>query len=560
MMQAQTASSPSLVAALSRGASGILRNVRFTIVLSLVLICGSFAGAAVVQMRLDRMHAMDQAAMFTARRTQEIATDLSTTFNRYQALGAAFANATESAETGAALSEAGGNALANIAVLDERGQLLSELKSAPTEFLPLDPVLLAQARSERVVIPSADGRTMAIAFASSGRIIAIQLNIAALIPGAGMEDALLALPDGRLVALGQQWKQEPPASALVLPNGQVNVLVEQADGTRLVSLRRIPGWPLDAAASIPSGDALSAWYGTLPLYFFFIFGPSLAGAGLAVVFVREFERRARVADAARSLRSTKPEDARLLVRLAEAERRATESQRAKSEFIAHMSHELRTPLNAIIGFSEVIERGVFGDAGHPKYIEYAHDIGSAGRALHAKIGDILDFADLDAGRHPIVMDTIDVAAIARASVAEVAGRAFARRIRLIIALPERTLANGDATAVRRILANLLSNATQYTPPGGSIRVQLRTEDTAIVISVRDTGLGFSDEEGEHTGEAFTRFNRPGAVTGTGLGVAVAAALARRMGGSLRIGNAQGDGTLAELRLPKIEYEPKGSGT
>jgi signal transduction histidine kinase len=552
MMQAQTASSPSLVASLSRGASGVLRNVRFTIVLSLVLICGSFAGAAVVQMRLDRMHAMDQAAMFTARRAGEIATDLSSTFNRYQALGSAFANATESAETGAALSEAGGNALTNIAVLDAHGQLLSELKSAPKGFLPLDPVLLAQARNERVVIPSADGRTMTLAFASNGHIIAMQLDTTALMPNASMEDALLALPDGRLVALGSQWKERPPANALVSGNGRTNVLVEQSDGTRLVSLRRIPGWPLDAGASIPSGDALSAWYGALPLYFFFIFGPSLAGAGLAVVFVREFERRARNAEAAKALRNTRPEEARLLVRLAEAERRATESQRAKSEFIAHMSHELRTPLNAIIGFSEVIERGVFGQAGHPKYIEYAHDIGSAGRALHAKIGDILDFADLDAGRHPIAMETIDAASLARESVAGIAGRAFARRIRLIVALPDRSFAIGDALAVRRVLANLLSNATQYTPPGGSIRVQLRTEDSAVVVSVRDTGLGFSDEDSEHTGEAFARFDRPGAVTGTGLGLAVAAALARKMDGSLRIGNAQGDGTLAELRLLKAE--------
>jgi signal transduction histidine kinase len=557
MMQAQTAS-PSLIGSLSRGASGILRNVRFTIVLSLVLICGSFAGAAVVQMRLDRAHAMDQAAMFTQRRAGEIATDLSATLNRYQALGEAFANATESAETGAALSEAGGHPLANIAVLDQNGQLVSELKSAPKGFLPLDPVLLSQAWNERVVIPSADGRTMTIAFASNDHIVAMQLNTAALMPNASMEDALLALPDGRLVALGSQWRQGPPASALVLRDGQNNVLVEQANGTRLVSLRRIPGWPLDAGASIPSGDALSAWYGALPLYFFFIFGPSLAGAALAVIFVREFERRARVSTATKALRSTKPENARLLVRLAEAERRATEAQRAKDEFVAHMSHELRTPLNAIIGFSEVIERGVFGEAGHPKYVEYAHDIGSAGRALHDKIGDILDFADLDAGRHPIDMQTIDAAAIARASVAEVAGRAFARRIRLIVALPDRSLACGDAMAVRRILANLLNNATQYTPPGGSIRVQLRTEEGAVVVSVRDTGLGFSKDESERTGDAFARFDRPGAVTGTGLGLAVATALARRMGGSLRLGKAQGEGTLAELRLAKLATERAAS--
>ena len=102
------------------------------------------------------------------------------------------------------------------------------------------------------------------------------------------------------------------------------------------------------------GEALDAWYGSLPLYFFVIFGPAIAGAALAVIFVREFERRARAAEAVRTLKATKPEKARLLVRLADAERRATEAERARREFVGHMSHELRTPLNAIIVFSEVI--------------------------------------------------------------------------------------------------------------------------------------------------------------------------------------------------------------
>ena len=146
---------------------------------------------------------------------------------------------------------------------------------------------------------------------------------------------------------------------------------------------------------------MRAWYGSLPLYLFVILGPALVGAGLAAVFVREFERRAKASEAIRTLRSTRPAEARLLVRLANAERGAVEALRSKTEFVAHMSHELRTPLNAIIGFAEVIERGFYGAVGHPKYIEYARDIGMAGRSLHSKIGDILEFANLEAGRYPL---------------------------------------------------------------------------------------------------------------------------------------------------------------
>jgi len=139
------------------------------------------------------------------------------------------------------------------------------------------------------------------------------------------------------------------------------------------------------------------------------------------VFVREFERRARASEAIRTLRTMRPVEAKLLVRLAGAERRAVEDNRAKTEFIAHMSHELRTPLNAIIGFSEVIERGFYGAVGHAKYVEYAHDINEAGRNLHNKIGDILEFANVEAGRYPLSPQAVDVGAVALECVNEQMG-------------------------------------------------------------------------------------------------------------------------------------------
>src|SRR6202012_1828878 len=112
------------------------------------------------------------------------------------------------------------------------------------------------------------------------------------------------------------------------------------------------------------------------------------------------------------LKSTRPVEAKLLVRLAGAERAGVEAARAKTAFIAPMTHELRTPLNAVIGFSEVIEQGLFGPPGHPKYAEYAHDIAEAGRGLHARIGDILEFANIEAGRYPLVPERVDIAALA----------------------------------------------------------------------------------------------------------------------------------------------------
>lgn len=537
--------------AVSQTAAAVTRNMRATIIISLVLICGSFASAAAIQLRIDRGRALDQAAQFEARRAQEIAADLSNTLDRFAALGRAFANATGTAETSAALSEAGGRALKNIVVLGRNGTALSEMKGAPAGLLPLNAAVLADAAAGRVVAPVADGHTMALLFPVGAHIVAVEIDLNALLRPASMEQSVLATSSGRILSLGAQWKSAPSMDSLNLVDGNSATRNIGAGGEhRLVALTAVPGWPVVAGASIRIGEALQSWYSSLPLFLFFIFGPALAGAGLAVVFVREFERRARAAEAVRNLRAKPRDDARLLIRLADAERRAVEAERSKSEFIAHMSHELRTPLNAIIGFSEVIAQGFFGDPGHPKYVEYANDIGAAGRHLHAKIGDVLDFANLEAGRHPVSSASIDVSAIAREVVDELAGRAFSRRIRLTVSLAECAPALGDSLAVKRVLANLLSNALEYTPEGGAVRVQVKSEQGAIVASIRDGGLGFSAEEINSAGQPFTRFDRPGAVTGVGMGLAIAMALARRMGGVVRLAGAPGEGTCAELRLPK----------
>ena len=88
----------------------------------------------------------------------------------------------------------------------------------------------------------------------------------------------------------------------------------------------------------------------------------------------------------------------LAERYAEQKDRAEEANQAKSEFLANMSHELRTPLNAIIGFSEMMESGMFGPLGDAKYLEYCRDISESGRYLLDVINDILDMSKIEAGR------------------------------------------------------------------------------------------------------------------------------------------------------------------
>jgi signal transduction histidine kinase len=485
------------------------RDIRFTVALCIVLICGSFAATALLEMRLDKSHALAQAARFEQARTLELARAAGATLDRYARMGAVFAASPEqfrSADLGRAEP-----AIRDIVVWDEKGNQGARLDATATR--PLTQPAMSQARA---IFPGE------LAFREGSRTVAVFFDPRSLMPGSAR---------AALVIAGQSGSQTDGL------NAPLNVPV--------------PDWPISVETRPDEKATLQDWAGALPLYLFVILGPALAGGWLAALFVGSFERQAKAARAIRALKSTRPVEARLMVRLAHAERGAKEALRSKSEFIAHMSHELRTPLNAVIGFAEIIAGGLFGPPGHPKYGEYARDIAESGKNLHAKIGDILEFANIEAGRFPLKEEAVELAAVVSAAIEEQQGRAFSRRISLSLAFGELGHVRADTRALRRILSNLLTNALTYTAEGGIVRADVVFEEGAGVLILSDSGAGFTHYEAQRLGKPFERFDRTGTVTGAGLGLAIAMELARRMGGAMRIAGESGHGATMELRLPRL---------
>jgi signal transduction histidine kinase len=478
----------------------LLRDARVTVPLCILLICGSFAAAAAIQMRQDRVHALGQAAASEQGRAAGIAMGIGRTFGRYTRMAQVFADSPQlfrGAELGRAEP-----AIRDIAVYDAGGMLAARLQ--PLGAAP--------------ALPAFTGTRWAAA-------------------------DMLAFRRGT----GTIVVRFDPATLIVDPSQAVVPGESKPRGMAA----RVPGWPLWAVTRLDLDQALRMWTGSLPLYLFLILGPAAAAAWLAVLLVGVFERQAKAARAIKALKSSRPIEARLMVRLANAERAAFEALRAKSEFIAHMSHELRTPLNAVIGFSEVIAEGYFGAVGHPKYAEYARDIRAAGENLHAKVSDILEFANIEAGRFPLKEEPVELAVLVRACLDEHQGRAFSRRIQLIVGFDEPGLVRADPLALRRIVSNLVANALTYTAEGGEVRADIRFEEGAGVLALRDSGAGFSAAEHGRAGRPFERFDRAGTVTGAGLGLAIAMELARRMGGAMRLAGEPGKGAVMEVRLSRL---------
>jgi two-component system cell cycle sensor histidine kinase PleC len=265
--------------------------------------------------------------------------------------------------------------------------------------------------------------------------------------------------------------------------------------------------------------------------------------------------RATVIDLKRSqtaLEQQAVELADLAEKYSEEKNRAEEANQTKSKFLANMSHELRTPLNAIIGFSEIMESGMFGTLGSEKYQEYCHDILTSGHYLLEVINDILDMSKIEAGRMKLDMEPLDLSKTLAESLRVVSGRADDKNLVLEADIDETIAVIADRRAVKQIIVNLLSNAVKFTPDGGKVLVRSRSLGDSIVLTIADTGIGIAPHSLTRLGRPFEQVESQLTKTyhGSGLGLAIARSLAHLHGGSMRLRSKLGTGTVVCVSLPR----------
>ncbi len=229
------------------------------------------------------------------------------------------------------------------------------------------------------------------------------------------------------------------------------------------------------------------------------------------------------------------------------------ASRVKSEFISNMSHELRTPLNTVIGFAKLVseydQRRLSGD----QIIEYANLIHDAATHLLAVINDILDISKIQSGKYTLDAREVELGDLVNTAVAGFKANATSLGLELeAVVSPDLPAVRGDPGKLRQVLNNLISNAVKFTPPGGSVRVSAKAgEDDGAVISVRDTGVGMTEEEVKLSLTPFAQVDASHSRwrEGAGLGLPIAKALVQLHGGKLKVNSSKSIGTEVIVTLP-----------
>jgi signal transduction histidine kinase len=245
------------------------------------------------------------------------------------------------------------------------------------------------------------------------------------------------------------------------------------------------------------------------------------------------------------------------------------ANRLKSEFLANMSHELRTPLNAIIGFSDLILTGEVG-AVEPQPREFLEAVLRNGRHLLAVINSILDLAKIEAGRMTLELGQTDLREAITGAVADTASLRSGKRQECHLDLGGPLQVVADGVRVRQVLFNLLSNASKFTPEGGTISLralptraplpqpaeragdELRIVTRDVVwVAVSDTGMGVRPED---MPRLFLEFNQADSsasrqAQGTGLGLALCRKFVEMHGGTIGADSVPGRGTTFWFILP-----------
>ena len=255
-------------------------------------------------------------------------------------------------------------------------------------------------------------------------------------------------------------------------------------------------------------------------------------------------------------RKSKEEEQKQKQLLLEAAEKADAANKAKSTFLFNMSHDIRTPMNAIVGFTDI--------ALHQNAVAEIHDslemVRESSKHLLSLLNDVLDLSRIESGKAVFFPEPVDITKLTDDVLAIMNGLLYNRDLKFEVyrERPKNPYVLADATRIREVLTNFLSNAVKFTKDGGTVTLYISShpgEDDKHIVAryiVKDNGIGMSEEFQKKLFKPFSQEDDRGARTqykGTGLGMAIAKEYVEMMGGSIAVESQKGVGTTFTVEIP-----------
>ena len=262
-------------------------------------------------------------------------------------------------------------------------------------------------------------------------------------------------------------------------------------------------------------------------------------------------------------RKSKEEEQKQKQLLLEAAEKADAANKAKSTFLFNMSHDIRTPMNAIVGFTDI--------ALHQNSVAEIHDslekVRESSKHLLSLLNDVLDLSRIESGKAVFFPEPVDITKLTDDVLAIMNGLLYNRDLKFEVyrERPKNPYVLADATRIREVLTNFLSNAVKFTKDGGTVTLDVSShpgEDDKHIVAryiVKDNGIGMSEEFQKKLFKPFSQEDDRGARTqykGTGLGMAIAKEYVEMMGGSIAVESQKGVGTTFTVEIP-LELTEQG---
>lgn len=309
-----------------------------------------------------------------------------------------------------------------------------------------------------------------------------------------------------------------------------------------------------------AGEALFAfrvlppWYRAWWAWLLWVTLGGAAVAGAIGVRTRMLKRRnthleARIAESTEELREREQLLAHQAADLERANRDLRILNDQKDQYLGLVAHDLRNPLNGILLSAQVITE----ESGDPGIRDLAGRIRSTGADMNGLIGRFLDIAAIDAGNVLARMEAFPLELIAQEAVQTFGPEAASKRINLLEAIPSpMPEAMVDPAFAKEIVANLVSNALKFSPPGKAVTVRLESRDSEVQLSVEDQGPGLTDEDRRRLFGRFARLTAQptGGEPSVGLGLSIVKHMVEACGGRIWVDSAEGKGAAFRVAFKK----------